>query len=255
MTTLMAINGMVDQEAALPSFEGPDDGALVVPEPRVAFTGAGDRGAAFELVVRSVVTGVHQELVERATMATGLGAPGSRPRGAGTRRWAGNARSVPRPGRSGTQRRRVMSVRHINPEGLHRSPAFSQAVVVEQPAKTIYIGGQNGVDADGQVVGPTVGEQAGQAFRNLATILESEGASLANIVCWSIAVVEGHAFERSPPSSRSGIRPTHRRPSPSGRRPGPQVPRRDRRHRQPGCSTTSVRQRWISRRPTRQVRS
>ncbi len=88
-----------------------------------------------------------------------------------------------------------MSVRHINPEGLHRSPAFSQAVVVEQPAKTIYIGGQNGVDADGQVVGPTVGEQAGQAFRNLATILESEGASLANIVSWSIAVVEGHAFD------------------------------------------------------------
>jgi len=32
--------------------------------------------------------------------------------------------------------------------------------------------------------GPTVGEQAGQVFRNLATILESEGASLANIVHW-----------------------------------------------------------------------
>lgn len=88
-----------------------------------------------------------------------------------------------------------MNVRHINPEGLHRSPAFSQAVVVEQPAKTIYIGGQNGVDADGKVVGPTVGEQAVQAFRNLATILESEGASLANIVHWRIAVVEGNAFD------------------------------------------------------------
>jgi enamine deaminase RidA (YjgF/YER057c/UK114 family) len=88
-----------------------------------------------------------------------------------------------------------MSVRHINPEGLHRSPAFSQAVVVEQPTKTIYIGGQNGVDADGKVVGPTLGEQARQAFRNLATILESEGASLANIVHWRIAVVEGHAFD------------------------------------------------------------
>jgi len=85
-----------------------------------------------------------------------------------------------------------MSVRHINPAGLSRSPAFSQAVVVEQPAKTIYIGGQNGVDANGKVVGPTVGEQTSQALRNLATILESEGASLANIVHWSIAVVDGH---------------------------------------------------------------
>ena len=86
-----------------------------------------------------------------------------------------------------------MGVRHINPDGLHRSPAFSQAVVVEQPAKTIYIGGQNGVDADGKVVGPTLGEQAVQAFRNLATILESEGASLANIVHWTIAVVQGQS--------------------------------------------------------------
>ncbi len=85
-----------------------------------------------------------------------------------------------------------MNVRHINPEGLHRNPGFSQAVVVEQPAKTIYIGGQNGVGADGKVVGPTVGEQASQALRNLAIILESEGASLANIVHWSIAVVDGH---------------------------------------------------------------
>ena len=88
-----------------------------------------------------------------------------------------------------------MSTRHINPEGLHRSPAFSQAVVVEQPGKTIYIGGQNGVDADGKVVGPTVGEQSGQAFRNLATILESEGATLANIVHWTIAVADGNSFD------------------------------------------------------------
>ena len=88
-----------------------------------------------------------------------------------------------------------MVTRHINPEGLHRSPAFSQAVVVEQPSKTIYIGGQNGVDSDGKVVGSTVGEQSLQAFRNLATILESEGASLANIVHWTIAVVDGNPID------------------------------------------------------------
>jgi len=89
-----------------------------------------------------------------------------------------------------------MSTRHINPAGLHRSPAFSQAVVVEQPAKTIYIGGQNGVGPDGKIVGPTVGEQTSQALRNLATILESEKASLANIVHWSIAVVDGHSLDQ-----------------------------------------------------------
>ena len=65
----------------------------------------------------------------------------------------------------------------------------------EQPAKTIYIGGQNGVDADGKVVGPTLKEQATQAFRNLAAILESEGASLANIVHWRIAAVQGTSLD------------------------------------------------------------
>ncbi|MFI0450373.1 RidA family protein [Actinomadura sp. 6N118] len=57
------------------------------------------------------------------------------------------------------------------------------------------MGGQNGVDAAGKVVGPTLEEQAVQAFRNLATILESEGASLANIVHWTIAAVDGHSFD------------------------------------------------------------
>ena len=88
-----------------------------------------------------------------------------------------------------------MKVRHINPEGLHRSPAFSQAVVVEQPTKTIYIGGQNGVDSEGKLVGPTLKEQSVQAFRNLATVLESEGASLSNIVHWTIATVDGQSFD------------------------------------------------------------
>src|SRR5215467_665032 len=107
-----------------------------------------------------------------------------------------------------------MSVRHINPAGLPRSPAFSQAVVVEQPAKTIYIGGQNGVDANGKVVGSRVGEQTSQALRNLATILESEGASLAASCTgpspWWTATPWLRA---SPPFSRHGTRPTRRLPS------------------------------------------
>jgi len=62
-------------------------------------------------------------------------------------------------------------------------------------ALMIHVGGQNGVGADGKVVRPTVGEQARLALRHLATVLESEGASLANIVHWSIAVVDGHALD------------------------------------------------------------
>ena len=88
-----------------------------------------------------------------------------------------------------------MPVRHINPEGLHHSPAFSQAVVVEQPAKTIYIGGQNGVDAEGQLVGATLGEQALQALRRIQLVVESEGGTLADVVHWRIAVVDGQPVQ------------------------------------------------------------
>jgi AcrR family transcriptional regulator len=72
MTTLMAINGMVDQEAALPSFDRPDDEALAwFPNLRIAFTEDRDRDAAFEVVIRSVVTGVHHDLVERVATSPG----------------------------------------------------------------------------------------------------------------------------------------------------------------------------------------
>ena len=86
-----------------------------------------------------------------------------------------------------------MNVRHLNPDALHHNPGFSQAVVVESPAKTIYIGGQNGVDASGQVVGDTLAAQSTQAFANVAAVLAAEGATLADIVSWTIAVVEGQA--------------------------------------------------------------
>lgn len=44
-----------------------------------------------------------------------------------------------------------MKITHVNPDGLYKSPAFSQAVVAEG-GKTIYIGGQNGILPDGTMV-------------------------------------------------------------------------------------------------------
>jgi enamine deaminase RidA (YjgF/YER057c/UK114 family) len=83
----------------------------------------------------------------------------------------------------------------INPESLHRSPFFSQAVRVPAGAATVYVGGQNGVGPDGTVVGPGVGEQTRQAFRNLIACLEAAGAELTDVVKWTILVVEGVPLE------------------------------------------------------------
>src|SRR5215208_5265513 len=83
-----------------------------------------------------------------------------------------------------------MKITHINPDGLHKNPAFSQAVVAEG-GKTIYIGGQNGILSDGKMAGDTLASQTEQAYKNMIEILKTVGASQANVVKQTIYVVKG----------------------------------------------------------------
>jgi len=86
------------------------------------------------------------------------------------------------------------SVQHLNPEGLHKNPAYSQAVVTTGNVRTVYVGGQNAVDASGQVVGRgDIGAQAEQIFKNLETALEAGGAKLDHMVKWNVYVVQGQS--------------------------------------------------------------
>lgn len=59
-------------------------------------------------------------------------------------------------------------------------------------SKTIYVGGQNAVTADGAIVGDTVAEQARQALANVSAALVAAGATLHDVVRWNVAVVDGH---------------------------------------------------------------
>lgn len=84
-------------------------------------------------------------------------------------------------------------VTHVNPEGMPANPAFSQAVVVEGNARTIYVGGQNAVDAEGNVVGAgDIAAQSVQMFTNLETVLAAAGATLNDVIKWTIFVVQGN---------------------------------------------------------------
>jgi enamine deaminase RidA (YjgF/YER057c/UK114 family) len=87
-----------------------------------------------------------------------------------------------------------LEVTHVNPEGMHNNPAFTQAVIVEGNARTIYVGGQNAVDADGRIVGSDLATQTEQVFKNLETVLAASGATLHDIVKWTIYVVQGQDF-------------------------------------------------------------
>ena len=84
------------------------------------------------------------------------------------------------------------AVTHVNPKEMHSNPAFSQAVVVAGAAKTIYVGGQNAIDADGQIVGAgDLAAQTEQTLRNIETVLKASGAGRDDVVKWTILVVQG----------------------------------------------------------------
>ena len=49
--------------------------------------------------------------------------------------------------------------------------------------------------ADGQIVGESLGEQTEQALSNLEAALDAAGTSIADVVQWTIAVVDGQSIE------------------------------------------------------------
>ncbi len=89
-----------------------------------------------------------------------------------------------------------MPVEYINPESMSSNPAFTQAISVSGPHKTIYIGGQNGVDAKGEIVGEKdFKKQIEQLYKNLVTVLEAAGAKKEHVVKWTIYVLEGQSVQ------------------------------------------------------------
>ena len=76
-----------------------------------------------------------------------------------------------------------MPVQHLQPEGMHHNPAFTQAILLPAGARTLIIGGQNAVDADGQIVGKDDLEaQTTKALDNLQRCLAAAGATLEQLV-------------------------------------------------------------------------
>ena len=86
-------------------------------------------------------------------------------------------------------------VEFLNPDGLSRNPAFSNVAVVSGRVRTIYIGGQDAVDAEGNIVGiGDIAAQTEQVLRNLRTALAAANAGPEHVVKWSVFIVDGQDF-------------------------------------------------------------
>jgi enamine deaminase RidA (YjgF/YER057c/UK114 family) len=86
-------------------------------------------------------------------------------------------------------------VEFLNPDGLPRNPAFSNVAVVSGNVRTIYVGGQDAIDGEGNIVGiGDLAAQTEQVLRNLRTALAAAGAGPEHVVKWNVLVVEGQDF-------------------------------------------------------------
>ncbi len=80
----------------------------------------------------------------------------------------------------------------LRPDGLVHSPAFSHVAVIPSGVATIYVGGQNAVDASGTLVGADdIAGQTAQVMANLKTALAAAGASMSDLVSCTILFVDG----------------------------------------------------------------
>ena len=84
-----------------------------------------------------------------------------------------------------------MKITHVNPDSMLKNPAFSQAVVIADARKWVYIGEQNGVDASGALAGDDLASQTKQAYRNVLELLKAVGATQENVVKLTVIVAKG----------------------------------------------------------------
>jgi enamine deaminase RidA (YjgF/YER057c/UK114 family) len=85
---------------------------------------------------------------------------------------------------------------YMNPDTLNKNPAFTNVIVVTGSVKTLYVGGQNAVDASGTIVGiGDIKAQTEQVLKNIQAALSAGGARLEHVIKWNLFVVQGQPLQ------------------------------------------------------------
>jgi enamine deaminase RidA (YjgF/YER057c/UK114 family) len=85
----------------------------------------------------------------------------------------------------------------ISPDQLLKNPAFSQAAITKGSGNTIYIGGQNAITKDQEIIGKgDITSQTEYALKNIETALYSCNASLDDLFKLTIYIVQGQDVQK-----------------------------------------------------------
>lgn len=84
------------------------------------------------------------------------------------------------------------SIEYVNPEELLKNPAFSQAAITKGHGSTIYIGGQNAITKDLEIIGKgNIAQQTEYILKNIEIILDAADAKLNDLFKLTIYIVQG----------------------------------------------------------------
>ena len=84
------------------------------------------------------------------------------------------------------------NIEFINPEELLKNPAFSQIAITKGTGDTIYIGGQNAINKDLEIVGKgDIAKQTEYILKNIEVALRASKAELDDLFKLVIYIVQG----------------------------------------------------------------
>jgi enamine deaminase RidA (YjgF/YER057c/UK114 family) len=85
----------------------------------------------------------------------------------------------------------------INPEELLKNPAFSQVAITKGNGNTIYIGGQNAITKDLEIIGKgDIAVQTAHALQNIETALHACHTTLDDLFKLTIYIVQGQDIKK-----------------------------------------------------------
>ena len=91
----------------------------------------------------------------------------------------------------------MSKIEFINPEQFLQNPAFSHIAVTKGHGSTIYIGGQNAITKDLEIVGKgDITAQTEYVLDNIETALKASNATLDDLFKLTIYIVQGQDVKK-----------------------------------------------------------
>lgn len=109
------------------------------------------------------------------------------------------------------------NIEFINPDRLLKNPAFSQIAITKGSGDTIYIGGQNAITKDLEIVGKgDIVLQTEYSLNNIETALKSCNATLDDLFKLTIYIVQGQDVKKGFEGAKSFLKKLNNPPVISG---------------------------------------